>query len=396
MSHRSPGSFRANLGQLTLLACLYFAHISFRLVPAPFLGALENDFGLSHMAAGSLFTSLSVGVGCGILASSWLTARLTHRQAILAATVVLGAGFLALSAAGEATVFRVLLFVVGTGSGCYLPSALADIMSLLDRKDLGKGQSVHEMGPATAFIALPLLAVALAHASDWRLMYRLLGGFALMLAAIFARWGRGGDYREPAPRPAGVRSLLKGRLFWALAGLYGLGIMAGFTPFSFLPLYLSETQGLSLEQAGRVLGFSRLLGPFFVCGAGLLADRFGPRRAALWAMLGSGFCLALIGLLDGAALIAAVVAQPLCMAAFFPACMALIGLRLPTENRGLATALLMFVGFVAGSGLSPLPVGWLADHGLFRAAFVLLGSVAVAGIFAVLREPDDASARQHA
>ena len=82
-----PEPFKANLGRILFLAGLFFLTFIGRFIFAPLMPAIEQELSISHVQAGSLFLTMSLGffvaqicsfelgivlIGCLTLVTSWL------------------------------------------------------------------------------------------------------------------------------------------------------------------------------------------------------------------------------------------------------------------------------------------------------------------------------------
>lgn len=154
-------------------------------------------------------------------------------------------------------------------------------------------------------------------------------------------------------------------------------------------LYAAQVHGLDELAAARVSVVAAWLRPFAAVGAGVLADRVRPTRVATlcFAALALGYLTlwtAEPGDLTALWLGAAVT----CAAAFglrgvYFAAMQEV--RVPLAATGTAVGLISVIGFAPDVLLAPL-TGWLLDRspGLagHRHVFLLLGALALAGLFA--------------
>ena len=90
-------TFRDRLPALLLLTSIFFVNFLARIVLAPLMPAVESDLGFSHAEAGSLFLLISLGYFTTILASGFITCRLTHKQTIISSNIALGFALLVIS-----------------------------------------------------------------------------------------------------------------------------------------------------------------------------------------------------------------------------------------------------------------------------------------------------------
>jgi hypothetical protein len=105
------------------------------------------------------FSQLRRLSGQALLSSGLLASRATHRLTIVASSAGVG-GAHAGDRRWQITFGR---FAVGCwasafAAGLYMPSAIATITSLVDRRHWGKAIAVHELAPNLAFFASPFIA----------------------------------------------------------------------------------------------------------------------------------------------------------------------------------------------------------------------------------------------
>ncbi len=175
--------------------------------------------------------------------------------------------------------------------------------------------------PVSGSINIQLITV-IAAASSWRVAYRMLGAFALILVLpLFLIMRRrpedigllpdgdppratlgaaGGDGATTAAQPDAEDSWSAGEAlataaFWLIAVAEMLTILTSGTMSYQLVPFLADS-GLSLPVAAAALSLSSLLGALANPGWGLLADRFQPRLlatlATVAALVGAAFFLA--------------------------------------------------------------------------------------------------------
>jgi len=72
----------SQIGPLSLLTAIFFVNFAARIVYAPLLPVIEDELGLLHAEAGSLFFLISLGYFIALLGSGWFAARLNHRNHI--------------------------------------------------------------------------------------------------------------------------------------------------------------------------------------------------------------------------------------------------------------------------------------------------------------------------
>ena len=137
--------------------------------------AVESDLGFSHAEAGSLFLLVSMGYFTTIIASSFITSRLTHKQTIISSNIALGFALVMISFSTGLWGIRLGLIMVGMAAGPYIPSGIASLTALIKSRDWGKAISIHELAPNLSFVLAPIVCEAVLYWFSWRTVFMVLG-----------------------------------------------------------------------------------------------------------------------------------------------------------------------------------------------------------------------------
>ena len=121
------------------LTAIFYLNFISRVLLAPLLPVIEQDLGIGHGEAGSLFLYLACGSGVGLASSGFVSSRLNHRTLITLSIVMAGLSMLAISQSSSLGIMRAGLVIVGIFAGSYLPSAIATLTGLASPATLGKG-----------------------------------------------------------------------------------------------------------------------------------------------------------------------------------------------------------------------------------------------------------------
>jgi NNP family nitrate/nitrite transporter-like MFS transporter len=371
-------SFRAAAPQLALLALLFFFVFTARIAFSPLLPSIEADLGLSHARSASFFLFLSIGYAPASLLSGLISSRIGHRGTILLSALTTGAALLAISRAPSLGLIHAGLVLVGATSGLYLPSAIPTAISLAAGGGEGRALAVHELAPNLAFILIPLAAALLARL-PWRSLLLGFGLACLGAGAAFLAFGRGGRFRGEAPSLANVGLILSRRSYWVFTALFTLGVGSGAGVFAVLPTYLVAERGLEPAAVNSLVGLSRISCLAAVFAVGFLADRFGARAVLAATLLATGSATSALGFARGGLLTAAVFAQPVLSACFFPVAFAAVARITPRRIYNVTVSLLLPVSYALGGGVVPSLLGVLGDRGAFALGLILLGALIAAG-----------------
>ncbi|HET8563511.1 MAG TPA: MFS transporter, partial [Candidatus Binatia bacterium] len=230
--------FWPHLGPVLFLTLIFLINFTGRIIFSPLLPTIEKELQISHSQAGFFFFLISLGYFVGLLGSGFLASRFTHKITIVVSTGGVGLALVAVASTNSLWAIRLGLSGLGFAAGLYMPSAVATITSLIDRRHWGKAIAVHEVAPNVAFFAAPFLAELFLKWASWRIALGLLGTTSLILSLVFARSGKGGDFPGESPTSNAVRILLSAPSFWLMLLLFGLGISSTLGIFAMLPLYL--------------------------------------------------------------------------------------------------------------------------------------------------------------
>ena len=376
-----PGaaSFRAQVSPVFFLAGLFFLNFASRIILSPLLPTIEKELAISHSQAGFFFFLSSGGYLVGLLASGVLTSRSSHRLAISASLAGVGIALLTIAAATSLWLIECGLMVLGFAAGFYLPSAIATITSLVDKRHWGKAIAIHELAPNLAFFATPFLAEIFLHWSSWRMGLGLLGVLSLVGSLSFGRLGRGGDFPGESPGSNAFAVLARTPAFWLMMVLFGVGVSSTIGVYAMLPLYLVSQRNFDQSTANTLVAFSRSHGPMLGLLGGWASDKLGAKGTIIISLIFTGITTLLLGTLSGRALGATVLIQPLVAVWFFPAAFAAIAMITPPSARNLAVAFSVPVGYIIGGGAIPTFIGIMGDAGSFATGFVVTGLLIAAG-----------------
>ncbi len=375
----SPAGRPFPLSGLLCLSGLLFLNVTGRVIFSPLLPLLEDDFGIGHGAAGSLFLLQATGYVAGLLLSGIAAWRLSHHGTIVLSAFGLGTALLALSSGSSLLALRAGLVLLGAAAGLYLPSGIATITELAADTQRGRAMAVHELAPGIAFITAPLAAEAMLHWMSWRTILATFGVALLLAALLYARAGQGGRNGGEPPHLRTMAAMVRDAVLVRTAALFALAVALGYGLYAMLPLFLIVERGMDRSSANTLVGMSRVLALPMVFVAGWLADRFGHRRAllAFQATTGAltiGVALAPAGVLTGLT----VVLQAAASVCFFPPCYSLITQLVSPARRHLAVSVASIAGIFIGAGLVPAFIGYLAEAWSFAGATLLLGAAALA------------------
>ena len=367
------GSYRMQLVPIVFLVGIGFMNVLSRVIFSPLLLTIKAEFHLSHAQVSSFFMLISAGFSLAMFFSGFLSSKLTHRLVIVLSAVLCGASLIAVSFSTSLPGIRLSLFILGMGAGLYLPSGIATVNSLVVSKDLGKALASHELGPSLAFAAGPILIGLLSNYASWRSILITIGSTNLMMALLFAFWGRGGYFAGLKPNLKNLRPLLTHPSFWIMAALFAIAVGGEQGVYALLPTYLVSEQGLASVSANTIFGISRISVIFTTLISGFFVDRFGIKKSMGVIVIGSGILTALLGLTSGVSLLMVVFLQPVMVTCFFPAGLTALSRIGSTQLTNVIVAMIFPIAYLFGAGVVPSLLGILGESGSFATGFIFLG-----------------------
>jgi NNP family nitrate/nitrite transporter-like MFS transporter len=373
------------LSPLLFLVVIFYLNFTSRVVLGPLLPVVEEELGLGHGQAGSLFLVIQLGYCLGLLGSGFMSSRLNYRRTILASSLGVGLVLLATSQSASVAGLRAGLILLGIAAGLYLPSGIGLVIGETGQAQWGKALAIHELAPNLGFVTAPLVAEGLLRLLSWRGVLAVLGILAILAGVCFRLFGRGGDRRADPPRLRTVTHLAGEGSFWVMALLFAISVGTGLGLYAMTPLFLITEIGMDRGEANSVAGLSRVLGIVTTFFSGVLGDRIGHRRALALFITTTGVLTVALGLLQGPTVTPVLVfLQSASVALFFPVAFSLISLIFSPRLRGMAVSMITVTGSLVGAGVIPSALGHWAEAFSFSSGFVLLGLVTL-GMLPLLR-----------
>ena len=341
--------------------------------------AVESDLGIRHAEGGSLFLLVSFGYFAALLASGLINSRLTHKQTIVGSNIALGLALLATSFSTGLWGMRLGLIMVGMATGPYIPSGMATLTTLIRSKDWGKAISIHELAPNMSFVLAPLVCEVVLYWFSWRTVFMVLGISAFLLAGVFARFGRGGEFHGEFVGLSSYRNILRKPSCWIMVVLFSLGISGTLGIYTMLPLYLVTDHGLERNWANTLIALSRVAGIAMTLVGGWATDRIGPKQVLRMVFLLGGLMTIFIGFASSSWVGVAVFLQPLIAVCFFPAGLAALALVSSSKERSIMISLTIPIAFLIGGGGSPTLIGYFGDASIFGLGIAIVGGLILTG-----------------
>jgi len=274
---------------------------------------------------------------------------------------------------------RLGLVLLGMAAGPYIPSGIATLTTLIKSRHWGKAIAIHELAPNLSCILAPLICEVVLYWFSWRTVFMVLGVTALMLAGVFTRFGRGGEFCGEPVGYASFRNIISTPAFWIMVVLFSLGISSTLGVYTMLPLYLVTEHGMERNWANTLIALSRIAGLVMTLAGGWATDRIGPKQILRIVFLLTGLLTIFIGLASSSWVAVAVFLQPVVAVCFFPAGIAALSMVSSTKERNIAVSLTVPIAFLVGGGAAPTLMGFMGDVGSFGPGIALVGEAILMG-----------------
>ena len=369
-----------SVGPMIIFTLMVFFNFLSRGLFAPLLPIIEEEFAISHAAAGSLFLIMSVGFSGMMILSGFPAKLLTHRGMIIFYELFLGGALFLCALSNSFRFFQFSVFLVGVSAGLYAPSGLASITSYIKKDHWGKAMGIHELGPSLGLLCAPLVIGFGTVIFPWRTVVVFIAAANWVGAALYTVWGKGGRFPGEPPHFENLKPIIKNRSIWIIVVFFILSASASIGVYSILPTYLISEKGINPQVVNSVVGAARITGLVFIFFSGVLADKLGIKVLFLIVFLFSGALGILLGVLNGTWLLIAVFFQPMIVSSFFPIGNSAISLLTAPKTRSIAFSLIIPFANAFGAGITPTFLGALAEAGRFSLGFIILGTITVCSV----------------
>lgn len=368
-----PEPFSASIGKLSAIASLFFLAFIGRFIFAPLMPTIENDLGISHAQAGSLFLMLSIGLFISQMLSGFLSSRIHHRGSLFVSALALGLVLLWLLIDSSLLSLRVVTFFSGMAAGLHLPSAIATITAIVTRQDWGKALGVHGTAPPLGLTLGPLLVVALLTYLSWQHIIAIIAVIIIIAAIVFYGFFPFGNFPGQPPGRDVLWAVMRMRSFWIMFGLFALFLGGSIGLYTMLSLYLIQEAGMSADLANSLVGLSRLSGLIITFLSGLIMDRIGEKKHIAMIMMAGGLATILLGTTSGALLTAMIFIQPALLGCFPTAGFSALARTVQPNLRSVATGFVSPLAMTLGGGVVPALLGYLGETVSFSAGIIAMG-----------------------
>lgn len=371
-----------------------------RFIIAPLFPVIAEDLGLSYQDLGLIAGILALTWGLASIVTGSLSDRVGYKRVLIVSTIVFSALVAASGLATGLVSFLVIRGLMGFAEGSFVPASIVATVRASKPSRVGFTVGIQQMAAPLVGLGLgPIIAVGLLRVLpgwEWVFAVVALPGFVvayLMWHVIKVPSATDiPDYPHDGNR-ASIADALKYRnvIFGAL-GMIGF-LSALHTMSAFMPNYLTDHVGLSIERMGFVLsavGVGGVLGMILIPAA---SDRLGRKPVMVAAMI-----LAIGALVSIARITESAIPLAACLftvSATISGSVAitigpLVNASVPSSISATATGIVAGVGEIAGGALAPALAGGIAQaQGIVMIPYVSLVA-AVFGLIVVifgLKEP---------
>lgn len=278
--------------ELILLFWLaYFFNQADRMIYNVVLPSLSKDLGLSDVQAGLVATIFMLTYALLVPVAGYAGDVFRRKWIVFGSLLVWSVATL-LSGLSTGLVGLIVFRGLSTGGGeaFYYPAANS-LIGQYHERTRALAMSLHQTSAYVGMVASGLVAGWMAERYGWRSPFYVFGAIGMVLAAVMffrikdvgqASPGPGSDHRERLPLRAVLKAVGRKPTVWALCLAFSGFNFVGWSYFTWMPTFLHEKYGLSLQNAGfSSMFYSNLFALIGVLVAGKLSDAWAARRPTL-------------------------------------------------------------------------------------------------------------------
>jgi len=336
------------------------------MAPTPLFTLIMEDYGLSKASVSLLVSTVLFVLTISLLPGGLLVSRIGSRKAIAVCGVFLSVGlFTPLTASFLLLV--VVRLVFGVGVAISLSATSAFIMEWFKPSEFSILNGINETGRAIGVSLGVAVAVPIANLLGWQMTFFAYSLLVVVAILLWVTTGWVSNTRKFTEAPMALRDNIP-LIFNRNTLVLSLGAMGPFCVFigysAWLPTYYSDIQGMTLEQAGRVVAVLPLVAAIMNPISGIAQTKLGRRKPVLIAC-GAMFPIFAIGSILMTNTLAILVCV-MCLGGLFSmfiVAVLTIPMELPGVTAGrvaIVTAAVLTVGNAA-AGFSPIFIGSLTD-----------------------------------
>jgi ACS family glucarate transporter-like MFS transporter len=409
---REPAATRSRFILLRLSLALSIITFLDRVAISSAALAIRGELHLTVVQIGWVFSAFTFAYAAFEIPSGWLGDVIGPRK-VLARIVLWWSAFTA--ATGLAWNFTSLIaarFLFGLGEAGAFPNISRSFAQWFPQRERGSAHGVVFMGTRLGGAIAPPIVAWLMGWFGWRQSFFVFGAIGVIWCVFWLRWFRDDPATHPSVNAEELETIQKGiahqeKHAFRWSELLSVNLLFiclmyfcnGYTLYfnlTWLPTYLREARGFSIQQAGNIAGVVLLTGAVMTATGGWLTDRLVKRYG-----LKIGRSIGVVTLpLSGLVLLAAARAQdPLSAALLLAVTLGIADLNTSAcwaichdvggENAGTVTACMNTFGNIGGA-LSPLVVGYAVEwwHSWSVPFFITAGVYVFGGVMTFLVNPN--------
>jgi MFS family permease len=376
---------RANRVNLLIGTGHFLSHFYMLVLPPLFL-VWQTEFKVSFAELG-----MTVALMSGITAIlqtpvGFLVDRHGARSFLVGGTLLMSLSMCAMGFATEFWQILALAALSGVGNSVIHPADYAILSSSIPKERMGRSFALHTFSGNLGFSAGPPVIALLMTVMGWRGALLLLGALGVPVVATILLQSRilGDQVRHHAERhhPISGRALLMTRPMLLFFGFFLLGSMAGAGVQAWVVTVLHDVKGLDVAIASAALTGYMVGNSGGVLVGGWFADR--ARRLGLITVVltvASATSTLLVGVLSlgGLASCALLFLSGLSLGASRTPRDVMVKDAAPPGQIGKVFGFVS-AGLPLGSALTPVPFGFLIDHGRPDLVLVLVSVILLASL----------------
>jgi NNP family nitrate/nitrite transporter-like MFS transporter len=350
-------------------------NVAMRTILSPILPILEDEFGVVHAQAASIFTFIAFGYGTSVSFSGIAASKFGCKKGVIFSFFIAMFVYFIFPMVKHFYLFYPLGFLLGIAAGMYLPSIIPMITEYFEERLWGKAISIHESAASLAIFGAPFIALFMLSLFPWRAIFTLFGIVFIVCMIIFQVTTK--EVKVVAGKKSYLRDLLRSGDLWLMAIIWIFAAGGNLGLYFILPLYLVKELGMDVGTANTIFGISRLGGVVVGISAGFLVDRFSLKKTMFLLSSLSGLFAMLLTTQHMSVMKLFLFLQSSVNIGYFPVALVSIQRMFEREERGPATGFIITLGVVCGVGITPYLLGLSGDHMSFRFGIFILGALGV-------------------
>jgi MFS family permease len=356
---------------LLFLWFIWYINFTIRIVFAPILPLIEDEFIVNHAQASGIFIFLSAGYGIAVILSGIFSGKFGYKRSIFLSLLMLSLVAVLIPLIQKFFLLYLFAFVVGFSVGFYMPSAITLITEYYAEKDWGKAIAIHDIGASSAIFATPFVVLFLLRFFPWRGIFTVFACVIFVCAVVFHFVSS--EVKIANPPKAVFNDLIKIKSLWLMAIIWIFGAGANLGIYSIMPLYLTKELQLDIGYANTILGISRFGAVFVAIACGFLIDRVNLRKVMFFIIIITGVLTIIMGIVPVSYIWIVLFLQAFIVTGFFPVGLVAIAKSFSREMRSMATGIILALAIAFGGGIIPYFLGVSGDMYSFRFGIGILG-----------------------